>query len=1450
MDSTQMAQPNLYQPSHYRVVLGVALAGAIITLGTLAFAASPTNVLFVANGYFAEESDIYNHLLEINAAGDVPRFDITVKKDYQIRRRTSLDEYDLIIITGFAPNIARGGLRNIKRSGKPVFVIEYWDFWYSFRLGLVRSDWAGYYGTDKVEFITNDHPITARFEQEAQVYDVPWAVMYGIPSQDIVDGVTPLAYSSRGFDEVTLLVDDERRIATLGVYDTTHYLETAWTLFDAILEYVSPLQFDATDPAAVNRALAQSGVLDFVEQVGLNPGQWSYESAARRVWTMLVAANLTFLATDINQMLKKTIYDGRIYKPYYIQKRDGWTILALMTVPNINLYFNCDNWESALANPANRRFPDRVTYEGSEWGGMPVINFRFDGTADHPERVFGESNQRVAVTLGTSILSDFWGFPMVKTGTSHLLDMGDIYDPCTGTTASECEDEFGHDDQDRVMYWGGTKAMNYDISEVYWQPYDPYLMFVDFMANYVGAGWEWPDGVEPGHHNIYLDYYLFWGSTVHGRDEATCVVRFWEHPYSSIDSSYEFESFVPEPLPLPVDPTTTPDCSGLNCLGKWPNDECEYDDPFNPFLRHWDAYGDPDPDRGLPNVFMDAAHGGNYETDETTPIGGDLLNMHDLTPRMQLVAPSNSYANKYNVIEQWCEANTYSGGYKCDFSSTAYIDEFKDELGFDELYPDFDPTEQISPRHRTDAVVPWGGSDGSGDVGPWRKPWIAAGMETKVAVMVRTEPELLPDGYHTAFCDRENGKINGALSLAYCDSSSCDGSPITNPDEWTWVGNEEDPDNPVGASCFPVAEDSSGMDDYGVDTGQGLTYLSVDPIHVPKYARGAAYIVFEGEVHLSSGAVPTEVHVKRAFPVYIDPIENSPGTQISDDAQPSCWVGATRQGVPAYPVTGMPAFGVDFTVTSFLDFLDGHPLTDLYQSSFDGWLNGGDEGPWMSRVKRDASDNVVDSRLYSMYGDVGINGYWKTMHRGSGLALYHPYRLDGQAVSDIDGYEWWNTAAGDDVLSGWDRGYPETACPMMFIEGANPVDTSVDAKGWVGYPWEMTRAQGFDLENGRYVPGEIWCDPLDPEKCTNTIDHIYSCQQTEEETAAAVSGFQFESQEQSGDSYVWFGVATDWGAAAAPGIGDENAAKFKDSLTGYKMSKYLYNYNVEFTPAWYSFLTKWDYEKGIDDLGRKVTWKTYNDGVTEQATTFLFNSAVVFENLWDVLGAYYVDGGLTALPAGTGGILVWHSGRYKSSPIYLSYAKEADVLRPELYKHFTGFHTDGKTSWSSDEADAVPIIWDEVGELSAIYHNDGVFEPYKVLYSINYGGQQGIVMRTADKPWGPYTKSIPIFDCNRGPRELREGKSTYVQFNDALFEYDVEVDDEVPEGKFRGGLVRCYGGFTHPDLWQTTSYSEYIPDLGDMVEIIETTLRFNVSMQSPYKVLLVESKAYKINISI
>jgi len=324
------------------------------------------------------------------------------------------------------------------------------------------------------------------------------------------------------------------------------------------------------------------------------------------------------------------------------------------------------------------------------------------------------------------------------------------------------------------------------------------------------------------------------------------------------------------------------------------------------------------------------------------------------------------------------------------------------------------------------------------------------------------------------------------------------------------------------------------------------------------------------------------------------------------------------------------------------------------------------------------------------------------------------------------------------------------------------------------FPWDTVRSRKGNLENGVYQS-----DGLEGQG-------IYNCQESRAETVFASAAFQFQGDDEA---YLWITNVTDWAVGHS----------FDDS-------KHAYDYNNS-RPNWTSYLASWTPGSNIrvDDFGKSVRWSG-NGPLGDTHSSFATPAVWVVDNL-------------KTEPNGENqgpGIWVWHTGRYRASPIYLSYALKEDVLYPNRYRHFAGF--DDMTSenpeewiprWRTNESDAVPVIQDFAGEISAVWNH--WTEKFNVFYHVNTAGQQGIVMREATFPWGVYGWKRLMVDC----RDL-----------------DKKVDslDGYFSGIWEGKGGGCYGGYTHPDLWTCDDEQDIL------------NVRFNISLWNPYKVLLVEAQ--------
>jgi hypothetical protein len=101
---------------------------------------------------------------------------------------------------------------------------------------------------------------------------------------------------------------------------------------------------------------------------------------------------------------------------------------------------------------------------------------------------------------------------------------------------------------------------------------------------------------------------------------------------------------------------------------------------------------------------------------------------------------------------------------------------------------------------------------------------------------------------------------------------------------------------------------------------------------------------------------------------------------------------------------------------------------------------------------------------------------------------------------------------------------------------------------------------------------------------------------------------------------------------------------------------------------------------------------------------------------------------------------------------------EAAVLDKGAYRYFAGYDDQGSPVWASEERQAVTVAGGPAGEMSA------TFNPYLQSYMLTYLDpvKEGIVMRRAPTPWGPW--SAPLVIARNSDYEQLYGAFTSAAF--------------------------------------------------------------------------------------
>lgn len=112
------------------------------------------------------------------------------------------------------------------------------------------------------------------------------------------------------------------------------------------------------------------------------------------------------------------------------------------------------------------------------------------------------------------------------------------------------------------------------------------------------------------------------------------------------------------------------------------------------------------------------------------------------------------------------------------------------------------------------------------------------------------------------------------------------------------------------------------------------------------------------------------------------------------------------------------------------------------------------------------------------------------------------------------------------------------------------------------------------------------------------------------------------------------------------------------------------------------------------------------------------------------------------------GLFLFGSGPYRESEVRLAYQPARQIETASSLRYFTGLDRAGRPVWSGDEAEARPLFAlpdvkaGGIGELSVSYNR--FLRKWLLLY--NSGQPRGILLRTADRPWGPWSEAQVLFE--------------------------------------------------------------------------------------------------------
>ncbi|MBI5029176.1 MAG: DUF4185 domain-containing protein [Chloroflexi bacterium] len=181
------------------------------------------------------------------------------------------------------------------------------------------------------------------------------------------------------------------------------------------------------------------------------------------------------------------------------------------------------------------------------------------------------------------------------------------------------------------------------------------------------------------------------------------------------------------------------------------------------------------------------------------------------------------------------------------------------------------------------------------------------------------------------------------------------------------------------------------------------------------------------------------------------------------------------------------------------------------------------------------------------------------------------------------------------------------------------------------------------------------------------------------------------------------------------------------------------------------------------------------------------------------------------------GLVIFGSGKYRKSNVYLAFQSAKDIEYSPAIRYWSGLDSAGQPMWSTFENKSQPLFDQPcVGEFSVTYNR--FIDKWIMLYNCDLPNLRGIILRTADQPWGPWSSAQIIFH----PWD----DQGYCHFMHAswLFRQCDQVNDPVRENVWGGE----YGPYQFSNFATGDSSS--------------TMIYFTMSTWNPYTVVLMKAE--------
>lgn len=229
------------------------------------------------------------------------------------------------------------------------------------------------------------------------------------------------------------------------------------------------------------------------------------------------------------------------------------------------------------------------------------------------------------------------------------------------------------------------------------------------------------------------------------------------------------------------------------------------------------------------------------------------------------------------------------------------------------------------------------------------------------------------------------------------------------------------------------------------------------------------------------------------------------------------------------------------------------------------------------------------------------------------------------------------------------------------------------------------------------------------------------------------------------------------------------------------------------------FTTDYPNKEGL--MARSVLAVSADNGKTFRQVYSLSTAKFINVSFWQADGWLYI----------------FASGPYRKSSPYLARVRPTQIEDKAALQYFTGLDSHSHPEWGTTEDSAAPLfVHNVLGEFSVAYVKQ--VGRYVMLY--NSTDPRGIIMRSASKPWGPWSDATMIFEPWRD--------NGYGHFMHIPPKFNKGVDDHLSDP----GREDTWGG----------EYGPYIISRYTKGKKGECRLYFTMSTWNPYQVMVMTTQ--------